>query len=193
MPTGPINCFGDVSPTMRPQSVFRISPENSMLRLHAETDGLERTGQECVGLVGEVDADPARPSPRALGVTVIVCSAPSRRISHVTGTSAFFVMICRDVPREHHALVVDGEDDVAGLQARLLGRTSRRRREHRRIDIGQHADVADLKAPLADGANRDPLLAAVAQTRATATSRSAACRSIMQKRSHVGTSSFANR
>ena len=49
---------------------------------------------------------------------------------------------------EGHRLVVQRQNDIAGLDAGAIGRLARIHARHERMDVGQHADLADFEAAL---------------------------------------------
>ena len=174
-PTGPISCFGDVSPVTRPQSVLRISPAISMLRCDAQPIASIGAGLNASRLVGDADADARRVAVAARASRTIVCSSPSRRIGHRrSACSGCFEIASTQLAREDHALAVDREDDVAALRPARFGGLAGHDRRDVRIDVRQHADVADLEpAPRrARAADRDRARSRPSRTTSSSTSRS---------------------
>src|SRR5262249_37602655 len=125
----------------------RLEDETAELDVaaNAECERLERTRLERSGRFADLDADEPAITPllrgdRDVHLTLVT---PDREIDRTPRIPRDGI---RELAAEHHPFAVDREHLIAGLDARFLGGIAGVDGLHARIDVRQHADVADLKA-----------------------------------------------
>ena len=144
MPTGPMSCFGEVSPVNKPPSVRKMRPVASQFWATLIFSASNTPGSTCVSWslmpmpIAQVF------SARLIGTSRTSCSCPLRAMRMTISLAFVFADQFGNLSREADRLAVDRQDHVLGLQPGLVGRLPGDDRPDVRVGIGQDADFADL-------------------------------------------------
>ena len=155
MPTGPRICLGDVSRVEQPLQRLKDQARGFDVLPDAHADGFEHPGLHAAGRLGELNAQEATvPASFRRGLDLVApILALDRDRDGLVRTLGDRV---DQLGSKRHRLAVDGEDDVAGLDAGTIARLTRVHERRAWMHVREHANLADFEPAVGSRPSASP-------------------------------------